>query len=119
MNYEEVKKLLHPDTTRDAIWEIPDRDEAIRKIEEACLTACNLIDELQEYKKLGSLEEVQVAVNKQKYKKLINYSWVRDSNGKKISKIADCPNCGCKNLLSSETDYCRACGQNLYWAEEE
>ena len=119
MTYEEAKRLLHPDTTRDAIWEISDRDEAIRKIEEACLTACNLIDELQEYKKLGTLEEIINALEKQKPKKLINFSWVTDLDGRKMYKKGNCPNCGCKNLLSTETDYCRACGQNLYWDEEE
>ena len=48
MDYQEAKRLLHPDTTRDAIWEIADKQEALKKINEACLLACEAMDELQE-----------------------------------------------------------------------
>ena len=64
ISYQEAKRLLHPDTTRDAIWEIADKQEALKKINEACLLACEAMDELQEYKKLGSLEEIREAAEK-------------------------------------------------------
>ena len=59
MDYQEAKRLLHPDTTRDAIWEIADKQEALKKINEACLLACEAMDELQEYKKARTLEETR------------------------------------------------------------
>ena len=110
MTYEEVKRLLHPDTTRDAIWEIPDRDEAIRKIEEACLTACNLIDELQEYKELGEKVEVIGAVEKQKKERPIAVLGIYGG------RAYECKDCG--TPVSYSDAYCRWCGKKQDWSKE-
>ena len=67
MDYKEAKRLLHPYTTRDAIREIEDKQEAINKINEACFVACEAMDELQEYKQIGTLDEVREAMEKQKH----------------------------------------------------
>lgn len=50
LDYKEAKRLLHPYTTRESICEIEDKQEAIKKIEEACIVACEAMDELQIYK---------------------------------------------------------------------
>ena len=114
MDYQEAKRLLHPDTTRDAIWEIADKQEAIKKINEACVIACDAIDELQEYKQLGTLEEVREAVEKQKKKKpkgdLHSVPHYR------------CPNCNSTVKLyqnSKKDEICKWCGQRIEWSEVE
>lgn len=89
MDYIEAIKLLHPYTTREAISEIEDKHEAIKKIEEACIVACEAMkelklykdaklclipesvfskqfEELDEYKSIGSIDELREIVEKQK-----------------------------------------------------
>lgn len=67
MTENEAYKLLHPETTAKAIAEIEyfagfqGHKAAIKAIEEACIVACNAIEELQEYKSLGSVEELREA----------------------------------------------------------
>lgn len=114
MNYQEAKRLLHPDTTRDAIWEIVDKQEALKKINEACLLACEAMDELQEYKQIGTLEEVRDAVEKQKAKKpkgdLHSVPHYR------------CPNCNSIVKLyqnSKKDEICKWCGQRIDWSEDD
>lgn len=146
MDYQEAKRLLHPDTTRDAIWEIADKQEVIKKINEACVIACDAIDELrelhdqgfslerlkdidfrksvvehinydaymsmmdelEEYREIGTLEEVREAVEKQKKKKpcASNRCYV-------------CPHCGLITSLKIKHNYCDACGQHIDWSDKE
>lgn len=45
MTPKEAIKLLHPDTTREAIWEIEENGgDAIKAIEEACIVACEALE---------------------------------------------------------------------------
>ena len=62
--------------------------------------------ELGEYKKLGTLEEVREAVEKQKRKKpcASNQCYV-------------CPHCGLVTSLKTKHNYCDACGQRISWEE--
>ena len=53
MTIEEAKKILHPDTSREAIAEINeqngfDREKGIEKVKEACLVACEVMDKYSE-----------------------------------------------------------------------
>lgn len=139
MNYQKAIELLHPDTSRDAIWKIADEEEAIKKIEEALLMACEAMKELQlykdgklclvpedvyarqceeldAYKQLGDLEEVREAMEKQDPKK------VEIWNGQ-----AMCPNCrslfgnmsDIRNLVAWDMPHCKFCGQGIDWTEVE
>lgn len=65
MDYNEAVRLLHPDTTREALFDM-DSEEAIQKIDEACIVACNAIDELQKYQQIGSINEVKEAMKKRR-----------------------------------------------------
>ena len=57
MTLAEAKKILHPDTTLDAIAEIEyyagfnGKDASLRAVNEACIVACEAIDKLEEIKK--------------------------------------------------------------------
>ena len=75
---------------------------------DACKTAISAMQELQEYRRLGTLEEVRDAVEKQKRKKpcASNRCYV-------------CPRCGLVTSLRIKHNYCDACGQHIDWSEEE
>lgn len=75
---------------------------------EALRIAISAMQELQEYKQLGTLEEVRDAVEKQKRKKpcASNRCYV-------------CPHCGLVASLKIKHNYCDACGQHIDWSEEE
>lgn len=64
------------------------------------------LKELQEYRKLGTVEEVGEAVEKTKPKKIIKRSFVIPYEG-----MDACP--VCKEPLGRITNYCRNCGQRL------
>lgn len=70
--------------------------------------AISAMQELQEYKQLGTLEEVREAVEKQKKKK------PRASN-----RCYVCPRCGLVTSLKIKHNYCDACGQHIDWSEKE
>lgn len=57
------------------------------------------------------------ALEKQIAKKVNNRKLLRYFNGRPYSIRGDCPICGSKDLLSSNTDYCNVCGQKLDWGE--
>lgn len=147
MDYQEARRLLHPDTTRDAIWEIEDKKEAIKKIEEACLVACEAINELQlykdgklclipedvyskqceqfdKYKSIGSIEEVREAVDKQNAKKPDYEGDGYAPDGSFVWDTWVCPKCETKYEVDyDDYDYCPNCGQRIdlseNWSEED
>lgn len=89
MNYDEAIRLLHPDTTKDAIREIEENGgDAIKAVNEACLLACE-------------------AMERQIKKKPMN-----DENG-----YSKCPRC--EGILLYCDNYCLDCGQYLNWEEED
>lgn len=75
---------------------------------EACDVAISAMQELQEYKQLGTLEEVREAVEKQTAKE------PRTTN-----RCYVCPHCGFVNSLRAKRNYCDACGQKILWKVEE
>lgn len=70
----------------------------------------SLMDELEEYREIGTLEEVREAVEKQKAKKSI------DIRGDKL-KFCTCPYCGRRITDVEGGNYCQNCGQALDWSE--
>lgn len=82
------------------------------------------IAELLEYRKLGTLEEVREAVEKNRAKKPI-YGHYENVGEPEYIKVT-CPN-GCGIQLNPVTDkhhvyehdYCPKCGQKIDWSEKE
>lgn len=68
--------------------------------------AIKALEEVQEYQKIGTVEECREAVKKTKAKKIIKRSFVIPYEG-----IDACP--VCKEPLGRRTKYCRNCGQRL------
>lgn len=65
-----------------------------------------------------SLEILHMAVDaleKQIPKEVKNRKLLRDFYKTPYAIRGDCPTCGSIGLLSSNTDYCNACGQKLKW----
>lgn len=95
MTLEQAHKILHPDTSRDAIIEISEadtsKDNAIAEVEEACIIACK-------------------ALEKQIPKRLLFIEGNRDYQ---------CPTC--KSLYENPQNdgilCCAICGQKLDWSE--
>lgn len=76
----------------------------------AIVEAIKALEEVQEYRKIGTVEECREAVEKTKAKKPMFYStnWY-------------CPKC--ENLVGNSTfhwlhDFCKNCGQKIDWSEE-
>ena len=120
MDYKEAIELLHPETSRNAIWKIADEENAIKEIEEALVMACEAMQELQEYRKLGTLEEVREAVERQQAKKPVVGADVmvgRDDDGNPIwENDYECAECG----MGIEPEYvcCPYCETVIDWSEE-
>ena len=74
---------------------------------EALKIAISSMNEIQQYKQLGTMEEVRDVVEKQKRKKpraITNRCYV-------------CPHCGLVASLKIKHNYCDACGQHIDWSE--
>ena len=68
------------------------------------------LEEIQQYRTIGTVEECQEARERQRAKKPIMH---KDTNR------ADCPICGAtvRGIKEPFGDWCSKCGQNLYWSE--
>ncbi len=82
---------------------------------------CNKCDqyrkENEKYHEIGTVEECQEARERQRAKKVKNRKLLRGFYNRPYSVRGDCPNCGSEGLLSTNTNYCNACGQKLDWSD--
>lgn len=96
MTAAEAKRIMHPDTTAEALAEIEyydgfsGKNAKVAVVDEACLVAC-------------------AALDKQIPKKPV----IQMKSGKYGIVIGLCPTCGAGN--NSEYPYCGECGQALEW----
>lgn len=93
----------HVNANGDADKDVCNKNIDVLKI------AISAMQELQEYKKLGTLEEVQDAVERQK---ALEPSPMLGIYG----KIYECKECG--NELEMYIEYCPFCGQKQKWGEK-
>lgn len=108
MNYKEAIEALR----LEGGLEIEGNLEKVAKFFDGLDTAIKALKEIQEYKKLGTLEEVREKVEKQKSKKI--EVW----NGQ-----ASCPTChklfgnmaDINKLVCWNMTYCKWCGQHIDW----
>lgn len=98
-----------------------DKDKCLENIE-IYKTDISAMQELQEYKKLGTLDEVREAIEKQRTKKPRYKHYENIGEPPYIKTV--CPN-GCRIQLHPVTDkhfahehnYCPKCGQAIDWSE--
>lgn len=86
-------------------------------------TAISAMQELQQYKQLGTLEEVREAVEKQK-PKTTTYDGDGYADGTFVWDEWICPRCGTRyDFEYDDYDYCPNCGQKIDlhadWSEED
>ena len=79
--------------------------------EKALDTAISAMQEMRKYKQLGTLEEVQDAVEKQKKER------PRPVLGTFGGEEYECRECG--NTVEYMDDYCKWCGKAQDWSEKE
>lgn len=82
--------------------------------------AIKALEEVQKYRKIGTVEECREAVEKQTAKKptLIDYKKYTNfvDNADFLQDAYWCPNC--KRVVRSGS-FCRDCGQHIDWSDEE
>lgn len=79
--------------------------------EERANTILAMVEEVQQYREIGTPEECQAAMEKQTAKKAITY---RGTNR------ADCPACGAtvRGIGAPFGNWCSKCGQKLDWSDK-
>lgn len=104
--------------------DIQDTIKGLKNIKPACGAknkqyiddAVSAMKGLLKYKKLGTLEEVREAVEKQKQCEHCGYKIHSDN----ISKLNSCNDCGMKTVCEKRPDYGDYCRINCYdWTEVE
>lgn len=89
-------------------------------LDEAVGMAINALEEVQQYRQIGTVEECREAVDKQTAKKptLIDYKKYTNfvDNADFLQDAYWCPNC--KRVVRSGS-FCRDCGQHIDWSDEE
>lgn len=94
MTYEEAKRILHPDTTREALAEIEfkGKEKSQEAVDEACLMAREALDKQIPKTPL----DIRACPNE--------------------AKFADCPVCG--QVVDEWSPYCDQCGQAIDWSDD-
>ena len=113
MDYQEAIEVLNNHERYVGVKYVNGVEEAYVNpyFEKALDTAISAMQELQEYKKLGTLEEVRDAVEKQKAKEPNNV----EAEGYRYTDTYRCPTCGGNFSGTGIADYCYHCGQRLNW----
>ena len=82
-------------------------------VNEALEIAKQALEEIQQYREIGTVEECREAVEKQKAKELVYESDSVFSNGFSHYRMGKCPMCDRYYNSSDEVNYCSECGQAL------
>ena len=110
MDYQEAIEVINNHERYVGVKYVNGVEEAYvtTYFEKALSAAISAMQELQEYRRLGTLEEAREAVEKQKRKKpcASNRCYV-------------CPRCGLVTSLRIKHNYCDACGQHIDWSVKE
>ncbi len=100
-------------------------DVAWRKLKPAIDIAVNALEEIQQYRAIGTVEEYRKARERQRAKKPFKALEHQKKSGYKHK----CPKCGCavgyvektpfrkRVLIEHAAPYCCVCGQKLNWSE--
>lgn len=117
MTESEAIKELHKIRPRCGI--IP------QKRAEAIDVAINALEEIEQYKALGTVNELRLAKEKQIPKKIEIRKATNDDIESELrdfitvkGRICRCPSCRCC-IHISELKYCWECGQKLNWESDE
>lgn len=76
--------------------------------------AIKALEEIQQYRAIGTVEECRAAVEKQTAKKPMK----TEAEGYRYTDAYRCPTCGGNFSGTGIADYCYHCGQKLDWSDE-
>lgn len=89
------------------------------RLDEAVEMAIKALEEVQQYRKIGTVEECREAVEKQTAKKP-DYEGDGYSDGQLVYDTWICLSCGQHYEVDYDRyDYCPNCGQHIDWRNEE
>lgn len=89
------------------------------ELTEAMGIAIKALEEVQQYRQIGTVEECREAVEKQTSKKP-DYEGDGYSDGQLVYDTWICPCCGQHYEVDCDRyDYCPNCGQHIDWGDEE
>lgn len=84
--------------------------------DETLMIAIKALEEIQQYRSIGTVEQCREAMEKQKPKTPDIWGDGCDKKGNIIYDMYDCPNCGKSYEIEGEKyDYCPSCGQAIDW----
>lgn len=113
MTESDAKKILQ----RDLLIQI--ENKALPDGIEAIKIAIKALEEMQQYRQIGTVEECREAVEKQNSKNP-DYEGDGYSNGQLVYDTWICPCCGHHYEVDyDDYDYCPKCGQKIDWSDEE
>lgn len=92
---------------------------SITEYQEAKTVAVQALEEIQQYRAIGTLEECRVAVEKQTARRP-DYEGDGYADGHLVYDTWICPCCGKHYEVDYDNyNYCPDCGQKLDWSDEE
>lgn len=113
MTENEAIELLNASYIVDGAGDV---DRRRIKLEEFLISA---LEEIQQYREIGTVEECRKAVEKQKQKKP-DYEGDGYADGYMVYDTWLCPNCGEKYEVGyDDFEHCPKCGQAIDWEESE
>lgn len=74
--------------------------------------ALSALEEIQQYRAIGTVEECRETRERQRAKEPVNLEYVRGD----YSWMRECPCCGA--YVSEKKEYCLICGQHLNWENQ-
>lgn len=112
-------------TEQEAIWVLKDFDKQVTVKangayqstvgEMACKVAITALEEIQQYRAIGTVEEFRAAREKQRAKKPTE----KIENEIGYYHCANCDKTLRTTIQFQKPNYCLNCGQKLDWSEEE
>ena len=114
---EEFKMLKIKDSIKKLEEKLNELDLLLPFINDVDIVtiATEALEELKEYRKIGTVDECRAAVEKQKPKKPIKDR----TQGIRYTSAYSCPNCGRGFTGTGIANYCYHCGQRLDWSDED
>lgn len=95
-------------------------DAADRAEYDAFQMAINALEEIQQYRAIGTVKECREVRERQTSERPNIYGDGYDDEGNMIYDMYDCPNCNKSYEIDYEKyDFCPNCGQAIDWSDEE